>query len=157
VLLDLDGTPRVTDFGLAKQLEKDDGHTRTGALLGTPAYMAPEQAGGQLERIGKAADVYGLGATLYELLTGSPPFPAGHPPATGQLVLTAEPTPPSRLRGGIPPELEAICLTCLEKDPGRRYPSAAALADDVGRFLRGESTVARPLRWPLKLWRALRR
>jgi serine/threonine-protein kinase len=157
VLLDSDGTPRITDFGLAKQLGKDDGHTHTGALLGTPAYMAPEQAGGQLARIGPATDVYGLGATLYELLTGAPPFRAGNSAATVHLVLTAEPTPPSRRRGGIPPELEAVCLKCLEKDPGRRYPSAAALADDVGRFLRGESTVARPLRWPMKLWRALRR
>jgi hypothetical protein len=157
VLLDSDGTPRITDFGLAKQLENDDGHTRTGALLGTPAYMAPEQASGQLARIGKATDVYGLGATLYQLLTGTPPFRADNSAATVQLVLSAEPTPPSRRRSGIPPELEAICLKCLEKDPGRRYPSAAALADDVGRFLRRESTVARPLRWPMKLWRALRR
>jgi serine/threonine-protein kinase len=157
VLLDSDGTPRITDFGLAKQLEKDDSHTRTGAVLGTPAYMAPEQASGQLARIGKATDVYGLGATLYELLTGRPPFRADHSAATVQLVLTAEPTPPSRSRSGIPLELEAICLKCLEKDPDSRYPSAAALADDLGRFLRGESTVARPLRWRGKLWRALRR
>jgi serine/threonine-protein kinase len=157
VLLDSDGTPRITDFGLAKQLEKDDGHTRTGDLLGTPAYMAPEQASGQRARIGKTTDVYGLGATLYELLTGTPPFRADNSATTVQLVLTAEPTPPSRCRSGISPELEAVCLKCLEKDPGRRYASAAALADDLDRFLRGESTVARPLRWPRKLWRALRR
>src|SRR5262249_54123425 len=94
VLLDSDGTPRITDFGLAKQLEKDDGHTRTGAVVGTPAYMAPEQASGQQARIGKTTDVYGLGATLYELLTGTPPFRAGNSAATIQLVLTAEPTPP---------------------------------------------------------------
>jgi Protein kinase domain len=157
ILLDADGTPRITDFGLAKQLEKDDGHTRSGAMLGTPGYMAPEQARGQLARIGKTTDVYGLGATLYDLLTRSPPFHGDTSAATVQLVLTAEPTPPSRRQKCIPAELEAICLKCLEKEPARRYPTAAALADDVGRFLRGENTVARPLRWPTKLWRALRR
>src|SRR5262249_13973200 len=98
-----------------------------------------------------------LGATLYELLSGTPPFRTDNSAATLQLVLTAEPTPPSRRRSGIPPELEAICLKSLEKDPDRRYPSAAALADDVGRFLRGESTVARRWRGPQNLGRAVRR
>jgi serine/threonine-protein kinase len=157
ILLDADGTPRITDFGLAKQMEKDDRHTHSGDLLGTPSYMAPEQARGQHAQFGKTTDVYGLGATLYDVLTRTPPFHGDTSAATVQLVLTAEPTPPSRRQNGIPPELEAICLKCLEKEPARRYASAAALADDLGRFLRGESTVARPLNWPAKLWRGLRR
>ncbi len=142
VLLDNDGEPRITDFGLAKRLGQDDGLTAADDLLGTPGYMAPEQCGGKKELIGPATDVYTLGATLFEMLAGRPPFRGDTPLATLNLVLHAEPAPPSHLRGGIPAELEAICLKCLEKEPSRRYASAAALADDVGRFRRGESTVA---------------
>jgi serine/threonine-protein kinase len=157
VLLERDGTPKLTDFGLAKQFDRDEGQTPSGAVLGTPGYMAPEQAAGDTRAVGPTTDVYGLGAILYELLTGAPPFRGPTQLDTLRLVLTAEPAPPSRSAPGLSRELEAVCLKCLEKDPSRRYPSAAALADDLERWLRGESTVARPLRWPTRAWRKLRR
>src|SRR5262249_26773250 len=128
------GTPKIADFGLAKKLD-EVGLTQTGAVLGTPAYMAPEQARGQKAQLGPACDVYALGAILYECLTGRPPFVGKDALEVLQQVLTDEPAPPSRLRGKVPWDLETICLKCLEKDPSRRYASAAELADDLRRFL----------------------
>jgi serine/threonine-protein kinase len=144
ILLTADGQPKVGDFGLAKRLDDDDGGaTRTGAVLGTPGYLAPEQAGGQKD-VGPAADVWALGATLYELLTGRPPFLADTAQATVLQALRADPVPPTRLRPGLPRDLQTICLKCLEKDPRRRYADAAALADDLRRFREGEPVRARP-------------
>jgi WD40 repeat protein len=141
VLLDADGTPKITDFGLAKKLDGATGLTQTGVLLGTPSYMAPEQASGAKD-VGPAADVWALGAILYELLTGRPPFRAATMMDTLMQIVSDAPVPPSRLRPGVPAELEAVCLRCLEKDPGRRPVSAAALAEELERFLAG--TLRRP-------------
>jgi WD40 repeat protein len=145
VLLAADGTPKVSDFGLAKRLDGQPGRTGTGAVLGTPSYMAPEQAGGKSKEIGPAADVYALGAILYELLTGRPPFRAANPLDTLLLVVSEEPVPPSRLQPGVPRDLEAVVLKCLEKDPARRYPSAEELAEELRRFGAGEPVRARPV------------
>jgi hypothetical protein len=144
VLLAANGTPKITDFGLAKRLDRGEGQTQSGAILGTPGYMAPEQAAGRSKAIGPAADVYALGAILYELLTGRPPFRGDNPLETLHRVLSEEPCPPRRHRPGIPADLEAICLQCLRKDPARRYGSAGELADDLGRFLGGKPVRARP-------------
>jgi eukaryotic-like serine/threonine-protein kinase len=157
VLLGRDGTLKVTDFGLAKQIEDDSGQTPSGAVLGTPSYMAPEQARGQNREVAATTDVYALGATLYELLTGVPPFRGPTQLDTVLMVLGREPVPPSRLRPGLSRDLEAVCLKCLQKSPARRYPSAQALADDLGRWLRGESTEARPLGRLARVWRGIRR
>jgi YD repeat-containing protein len=138
-----DCIPKITDFGLAKQLDSDSGQTQSGAILGTPSYMAPEQAGGRIKEIGPAADVYALGAILYELLTGRPPFRGQSHIDTLKLVCSQEPTAPSRLQK-VPRDLETICLKCLEKDPKRRYASAAELAEDLGCFLNHEPIRARP-------------
>ncbi len=143
ILLDAAGRPCVTDFGLAKMLSSDAPSTRTGAIVGTPSYMAPEQAAGRSGVVGPLSDVYSLGAILYELLTGRPPFDEANPLDTLVQVLEAEPTPPSRLRADLPRDLELICLKCLEKSPEARYPSADALADDLDRFLRREPVEAR--------------
>ena len=136
VLLTSDGTPKITDFGLARRSSDEPGLTHAGAALGTPNYMAPEQALGQLKLIGPTTDVYALGAILYELLTGRPPFKAETHSATLQQVVSVEPVPPSRLNSHVPHDLETICLKCLQKEPGARYSSAAALADDL-EALRG--------------------
>jgi serine/threonine-protein kinase len=144
VLLTADGTPKVTDFGLAR-LESDARLTLSGAPVGTPSYMAPEQARGEKSAIGPATDVYALGAILYECLTGRPPFRAETSTATLQQVLVEEPVRPAQLNPRIPRDAETICLKCLEKDPQRRYISAAALADDLHRFERGDPITARPL------------
>ncbi len=137
--------PKITDFGLAKLLDSDAaGPTRTGDVLGTPSYMAPEQASGKLGVAGPATDVYGLGTILYELLTGHPPFRAESALETLLLVRSAEPVSPSRLQLKCPRDLETICLKCLQKEPGKRYPSALALAEDLRRFLAGEPIQARP-------------
>ncbi len=145
ILLDQNGNPRVTDFGLAKQVQGDSGLTGSGQIMGTPSYMPPEQAGGKRGEVGPAADVYALGATLYALITGRPPFQAATPMDTVIQLISDEPVPPRRLNASIPRDLETICLKCLEKEPVKRYPSAAALADDLGRYLAGEPILARPV------------
>jgi WD40 repeat protein len=134
-------TPKITDFGLAKLLDRTVGQTQSGAVLGTPPYMAPEQAASKSQDIGPATDVYALGAILYETLTGRPPFQGETPLETLQQVVAEEPVAPSRLRPKLPPDLETICLKCLQKESARRYASAAALTDDLQRWLEG-----RPIR-----------
>jgi WD40 repeat protein/tRNA A-37 threonylcarbamoyl transferase component Bud32 len=144
VLLSEDGTPKITDFGLVKRVEAGPGLTVTGAVMGTPSYMAPEQAEGKKD-VGRPADVYALGAVLYECLTGRPPFRADSLPDTLVQVVNDEPVPPSRLNAKVPRDLETICLKCLRKEPGQRYGGAADLADDLGRFLAGQPVRARPV------------
>jgi WD40 repeat protein/Flp pilus assembly protein TadD len=157
ILLDRQGEPYVTDFGLAKRLEGDSRLTQSGAILGTPSYMAPEQAAGQGKRLTTAADVYGLGAVLYDLLTGRPPFQAETPLQTVLQVLERAPPPPRALNPGVGRDLELICLRCLEKEPHRRYGSAEALAEDLEHWLDGEPIEARPAGRAEKLWRWCRR
>lgn len=157
ILLDEQGQPYVTDFGLVKMLGAGSGMTVTGAILGTPAYMAPEQATGRLEQVGPWSDVYSLGAVLYELLTGRPPFQEENPLETLVQVIEGEPTRPRWLDTAIPPPLEMICLKCLEKSPESRYPSADAIADDLERYLHGEAVEARPRGWGAALVRWARR
>jgi serine/threonine protein kinase len=138
VLLAQDGTPKIADFGLAKRLESDPRLTTSRSVLGTASYMAPEQAAGRAKEVGPPTDVYALGAILYECLTGRPPFREESHELTINKLLTDDPVPPRQLQRDIPPELEAVCLKCLEKEPAQRYTSAAALADDLGRFHAGQ-------------------
>jgi hypothetical protein len=144
VLLMIDGTPKISDFGLAKQLDSDSGQTRTGTVVGTPSYMAPEQAAGHVKEITPATDVYALGALLYEMLTGQPPFRGATPFETLSQVLADDPIPPSHLVSRVPRDLELICLKCLEKAPSQRYASAAQMADDLQHYLAGEAISLRP-------------
>src|SRR5262249_51449607 len=136
--------PKIVDFSLAKWLENDRGLTATGMVVGTPSYMAPEQAEGAAKKISPATDVWALGAILYELVTGQPPFRSETPLQTLQRVRHEEPIPPTRLRPNVPRDMNALCLKCLEKEPARRYASAEALADDLRRFLQNEPIRARP-------------
>ena len=157
ILLDSEGSPKVTDFGLAKVLDGEVGPTPTEAFLGTPSYMAPEQAEGKTREAGVPADVYGLGAILYALLTGEPPFKGATLLHTLEKVRSHEPVPPRRLYRNVPRDLESICLRCLEKEPGRRYATAEALAADLRRFRAGEPVQARPVRLARRLWALARR
>jgi tetratricopeptide (TPR) repeat protein len=136
--------PKITDFGLAKRMDDDSSQTQSGAILGTPSYMAPEQAEGKNREIGPPADIYALGAILYELLVGRPPFKAGSPIDTVRQVIEQEPVPPRQLEPRVAHDLETICLKCLEKDPARRFATAAELADDLRRFVDGLPVLARP-------------
>jgi WD40 repeat protein/serine/threonine protein kinase len=140
-----DHSVKITDFGLAKQVESDSQLSQSGGVVGTPSYMAPEQAGGKSALVGPTADVYSLGAILYELLTGRAPFRGETPLDTMLQVLSEEPVPPARLHPRLPRDLETICLKCLEKEPRRRYETALALADELRRFLNDEPIQARPL------------
>jgi hypothetical protein len=144
VLIDQADQPRITDFGLAKIMRDDSGLTQMGTVMGSPSYMPPEQAAGRVSEIGPASDVYSLGAMLYELLTGRPPFRGATALATLHEVMEAEPTALRRLKADIPADLETICLKCLEKSPSARYPTARALAEELDRFLKGEPIQARP-------------
>lgn len=139
-------TPKLTDFGIAKLVDDDSSSTITGMLLGTPRYMAPELASGRRDELGPACDIYSLGVVLYELITGQAPISGEGQADTLRRVVTQIPAPPRRFIRHMPRDLDAICMTCLEKEPRRRYASAGALADDLGRFLRRETTIARPLR-----------
>ncbi len=157
ILIAADGTPKITDFGLAKSLNQDSGLTRTDSIMGSPGYMAPEQAEGNIKQVGPLADVYAFGAIFYELLTGRPPFRGTTVLETLELSKTTEPVPPSRLVPGLSRDLETIALKCLQKEPGKRYESAAAMADDLRRFLAGEPIIARPVPFWEHAWRWCRR
>src|SRR5262249_9931991 len=145
ILLDAQGEPHVSDFGLAKCLDSKDGLTPSGAMVGSPSYMSPEQAAGHPEQLTTASDIYSLGALLYQLLTGHPPFEAATPLATLEKVVRQEPRLPRALQPGVDPDLATICLKCLEKESGRRYGSAEALAEDLARWLRREPIQAHPI------------
>ncbi len=148
--------PKIADFGLAKRLD-EVGQTQTGAVMGSFSYMAPEQARGHSRHVGLAADVYALGAVLYEMLTGRPPFRGATLLETLEQVVNADPVSPRRLQPKVPRDLETVCLKCLHKDPKRRYASAALLAEDLKRFVAGESVTARPIGSPERLARWCRR
>jgi serine/threonine protein kinase len=156
VLLAADGSPKIGDFGLAKK-QDESGLTASGAVMGTPNYMAPEQARGDHKQIGPAADIYALGGILYECLTGRPPFQGGTALETMCHVLEQEPIPPRKLQPSVPSDLETICLKCLAKSPQNRYSSADALAADLARFQRQEPIQARRTHWTERLWRRIRR
>ncbi len=156
ILFDAAGAPHVADFGLARKLDADSGLSRAGDIIGTPSYMAPEQARG-LKDAGPPADVYALGAVLYECLTGRPPFRAANVMETLAQVVADDPVPPRQLNGGLPRDIETICLKCLHKEPSRRYPSAKALADDLGRWLDGLPIEARPAGIAERVWKWGRR
>jgi WD40 repeat protein/serine/threonine protein kinase len=156
-LREMSSIPKITDFGLARWLDQEHGLTQTGIVAGTPAYMAPEQAAGRRHAIGPATDVYALGAILYELLTGRPPFQGATSQDTLHQVCTNEPVPPRRLQPRLPRDLETICLKCLDKEPPRRYASAEELAGDLHRFLNGEPIQARPISEFRRAWRWAKR
>ena len=152
ILLDKSGRVRVTDFGLAKRLDRNSELTSTGEVIGSPSFMAPEQVLGHSNEVGPSADIYGLGAMLYYLLTGRPPFQAATIPTTLELVVRADPVSPRKLNPSVPRDLETICLKCLAKSPGARYLTAESLAADLGRFLRDEPIRARPVGKMERVW-----
>jgi eukaryotic-like serine/threonine-protein kinase len=153
ILFTPEGVPKITDFGLAKRLDREVGQTRTGSILGTPSYMAPEQARGQAKHIGAAADIYALGAILYECLTGRPPFRSESPVETLRQVVDAEPVAPRLLNPKVDRDLETIALKCLQKEPAQRFATAKELADDLGRYIRGEPIRARQVGAAERVWR----
>lgn len=157
VLIDAKDQPRITDFGLAKRLRGDFGVTVTGQMLGSPNFMPPEQTSGKRNQAGPASDVYGIGAVLYHLLTGRPPFQAATFEDLLRELHESEPVSPRLFNARVPRDLETICLKCLEKEPARRYGTAQALADELDRFLRKEPIQARPLGTPERVWRWCRR
>jgi len=157
ILLDLQGRPRVTDFGLAKRLTEDTGMTVSGDVLGTPSYMPPEQAAGQINTICPASDVYALGAVLYSLTTGRPPFQSASGIETLRQVVEKEPVAPRQLNPAIPRDLETIILKCLEKSLPRRYSTAKLLSEELQRFIEGRPILARPIGRIAKVWRWSRR
>ncbi|HEY1381662.1 MAG TPA: serine/threonine-protein kinase, partial [Gemmataceae bacterium] len=150
-------TPKITDFGLAKRLEDDSGLTGSGTILGTPSYMAPEQAAGRTKDVGPPADIHALGAILYEMLTGRPPFLGSDVVDTMNQVRTMDPVPPTRIQPKTPRDLETVCLKCLEKEMHRRYATAGEMADDLRRFLHGEPIAARPVPVWEKGWKWAKR
>ena len=153
VLVDASDQPRITDFGLAKRLEGDISITLTGQMLGSPNFMPPEQASAQRGKVGRHSDVYGLGAILYHLLTARPPFQAESFESVIHQLLNTEPVSPRLLNSSVPPDLETICVKCLQKEPSRRYQSAQELADELNRFLRHEPIHARPITRAERAWR----
>ncbi len=158
ILLDVSGRAVVTDFGLAKDLSRPrDGMTETGRILGTPAYMPPEQAGGRAGEVTVRGDIYSLGAVLYHLFAGRAPHSGESPLQVLASVTTADPEPPRRVNPDVPPDAETICLKAMDKDPERRYETAGAMADDLDRFLRGEPIAARPATITRRAWRKVRR
>jgi WD40 repeat protein len=157
ILVDAQGQPHVSDFGLAKLIERDSSHTQTDAVLGTPAYMAPEQAAGRARQLTTAVDVYSLGAILYHLLAGRAPFAAATPLEILRQVVEREPSRPSSINARVDRDLEIICLKCLQKDPSRRYGSAEAMAEDLERWLDGRPILARPAGSVERFWRWSRR
>jgi hypothetical protein len=156
ILLTEDGTPKIGDFGLAKRLDQNADQTRTGVILGTPGYMAPEQASGKIHDIGPGVDIWALGVILYECLTGQSPFKGDTPLETIEQVRQVEPVSPKRLNPSVPRDLETICLKCLEKNPARRYRSAEELANRLQLFLDGKPIPDRPRSWLNKTARAIR-
>jgi serine/threonine-protein kinase len=152
ILVTADGAPKITDFGLAKRIDDDPGSTKTGTVLGTPDYMAPEQADGRVHEVGPATDIYALGVILYEMLTGMPPYRGEAMARILDAVRFQAPRPPRELRPETPRDLEAICLKCLEKAPADRYGSAGALAADLGRFLSGQPVEAGQDRRRRSIW-----
>lgn len=157
VLRSKDKVLKLTDFGLAKEMDVSSGMTPSGAVMGTPSYMSPEQAEGKVKVLGPTTDVYGLGAIMYEMLTGRPPFRGVNMADTLEQVRWAEPAPPTRLAPRLPRDLSTICLKCLQKSPARRYQTAGELADDLRRWLNGETITARPAPSWERLWRHVRR
>src|SRR5262249_46322644 len=157
ILLDKDGRPKVSDFGLAKQVTGDSHLTVSGQVMGSPGYMPPEQAAGKIHEVGPAADIYSLGATLYCLVTGRPPFQAASIMDTLKQVQEREPVAVRSLNPAVDRDLETICLKCLRKERDKRYATALDLAEDLRRFLAGEPIRARPLSRAHRLWRLCRR
>ena len=149
--------PKIADFGLAKRVDDDSGNTQSGTILGTPCYMAPEQAEGHNSQVGPPADIYALGSILYELLVGRPPFKANNPLDTIRQVIGQDPVPPRQLEPRVPHDLETICLKCLEKDPARRFVTAADLADDLRRFVDGHPIHSRPVPAWERAWKWAKR
>ena len=152
-----DCLPKVSDFGLVKKIDDDSSRTRDGAIMGTPSYMAPEQAMGLNKEVGPAADIHALGGILYDLLTGSPPFRGSTVMETIQQVIHREPPSPRMVLESVPRDLATICMKCLEKNPQKRYATADLLADDLDRYLRGEPVLARPAPWTERVAKWARR